>query len=60
MDALATGGIDFNDVNRVLEEEGIAKFSSSLEKLLAVLAQKRRTLAGASRSGADVRRQPEP
>jgi transaldolase len=54
MNALESGGIDFADVNHVLEEEGIGKFVTSLDRLIAVLAQKRRTLAGASRSRADA------
>jgi transaldolase len=45
MNALETGGIDFADVNRTLEEEGIAKFSRSFVKLLGVAGEKRRTLA---------------
>ncbi|MEO5814089.1 MAG: transaldolase [Gemmatimonadaceae bacterium] len=44
MRALASGGIDFADVNRTLEEEGIGKFTKSLEKLLAVIADKRQLL----------------
>lgn len=59
MTALEAGGIDFGDVNRVLEEEGIAKFATSMDKLLAVLARKRRTLAGAARPSVDDRRQLE-
>lgn len=46
MEALASGGIDFVDVNRVLEEEGIQKFTVSLDKLLGVIRRKRSTLAG--------------
>jgi transaldolase len=46
MEALATGGIDFADVNRVLEEEGIEKFTVSFAKLLGVIREKRSTLAG--------------
>ena len=41
MDTLAAGGIDFSDVNRTLERDGIDKFASSLDKLLGVIAQKR-------------------
>jgi len=44
MAALAAGGIDFVDVNRTLEKEGIDKFTSSLDKLLDAIAQKRRAL----------------
>lgn len=51
MDALATGGIDFADVNRTLEEEGIQNFARSFDKLLAAIAQKRRKLSrGAEKS----------
>jgi transaldolase len=48
MDALAKGGIDFADVNRVLEEEGIEKFEVSSDRLLGVIRGKRGTLAMAS------------
>ncbi|HJP84385.1 MAG TPA: transaldolase [Gemmatimonadaceae bacterium] len=41
MSALATGGIDFADVNRTLEDEGIAKFTRSLKNILAVISSKR-------------------
>jgi hypothetical protein len=44
MDALAAAGIDFDDVNRTLEREGIEKFVKSYESLLGVIAQKRRAL----------------
>jgi transaldolase len=45
MAALANGGIDFSDVNRTLEEEGIGKFTKSFDKLLRVIGDKRRALA---------------
>jgi transaldolase / glucose-6-phosphate isomerase len=46
---LAAGGVDFDDVTRVLEEEGIEKFAKSFDALLAVIGKKRRTLtAGAA------------
>lgn len=45
MDALAAAGIDFDDVNRTLEREGIEKFVKSYDSLLGVIAQKRRALA---------------
>jgi transaldolase/glucose-6-phosphate isomerase len=48
MTGLETGGIDFVDVNRTLEDEGIAKFAQSFEKLLSVLATKRTAMAAAS------------
>ncbi|MGH7501345.1 MAG: transaldolase [Longimicrobiales bacterium] len=44
MTALATGGIDFSDVNRTLEEEAIAKFRHSFDKLLGAIAEKRNAL----------------
>jgi transaldolase len=45
MDALAGAGIDFDDVNRTLEREGIEKFVKSYDSLLGVIAEKRRALA---------------
>jgi transaldolase len=45
MDALAAAGIDFDDVNRTLEREGIEKFVKSYDSLLGVIAEKRRALA---------------
>jgi transaldolase len=42
--ALADGGIDFANVNRVLEEAGIQKFITSLDSLLDTIARKRRAL----------------
>ena len=45
MEALAKGGIDYADVNRTLEAEGIDKFAKSFEKLMSVIASKRKTLA---------------
>ncbi len=44
MSALGSGGIDFADVNRVLEEEGIAKFTKSLDRILSVIGDKRKIL----------------
>jgi transaldolase len=43
MKALAGGGIDFADVNHTLEDEGIRKFTASLENVLRALAGKRAT-----------------
>jgi transaldolase len=43
MDRLADGGIDFREVNVTLEEEGIAKFVTSLDRLLSAIAEKRDT-----------------
>ena len=45
MDALSAAGIDFEDVNRTLEREGIDKFVKSYDSLLGVIAEKRRALA---------------
>jgi transaldolase/glucose-6-phosphate isomerase len=42
---LATAGVSFDEVTRVLEEEGIEKFAKSFESLLAVISTKRRALA---------------
>jgi transaldolase/glucose-6-phosphate isomerase len=47
---LAAAGVDFDDVTRVLEDEGIEKFAKSYESLLAVIAKKRRTLAAQTAS----------
>jgi transaldolase len=41
MAALAKRGIDFADVNRSLENEGIQKFNTSLGNILGALARKR-------------------
>lgn len=46
MDALAAGGIDFHDVNRVLEDEGIEKFARSFDRLLAEIAERRLASGG--------------
>lgn len=47
MERLATT-IDFDDVTRVLEKEGIEKFAHSFETLLGVIAAKRKALAAAT------------
>src|SRR6266513_2250350 len=49
--------IDFGDVTRVLEQEGIEKFAQSFEKLLGVIAAKRKALAAAAppRHSAELR-----
>src|SRR5881628_3656918 len=47
MERLATA-IDFDDVTRVLEQEGIEKFAHSFETLLGVIAAKRKALAAAA------------
>jgi transaldolase/glucose-6-phosphate isomerase len=41
MEALAAGGIDFRNVNRTLEDEGIEKFARSFEQLLAAIGEVR-------------------
>lgn len=41
IEALINGGIDLEDVNRTLEDEGIKKFAVSFEKVLGVIAAKR-------------------
>jgi transaldolase len=56
MRTLAAGGIDFGDVNRTLEEEGVEKFSRSLEKLLGVIRGKRGSLANGERGSARAAR----
>jgi transaldolase len=38
MEAIASVGVDIDDVTRVLEAEGVASFSKSFDELLAVLA----------------------
>jgi transaldolase/glucose-6-phosphate isomerase len=44
MDRLAAGGVDFADVTRVLEDDGIEKFAKSFETLLGVIGNKRKAL----------------
>src|SRR5882724_9716250 len=45
MERLAAGGVDFADVTRALEDDGIEKFAQSFEALLGVIASKRKALA---------------
>jgi len=45
MKRLAAGGVDFSDVTRTLEDDGIEKFAKSFEALLGVIAHKRETLS---------------
>jgi transaldolase / glucose-6-phosphate isomerase len=45
MDRLAAGGIDFADVTRALEDDGVEKFAKSFETLLGVIRTKRKALA---------------
>ena len=51
MARLEAGGVEFGDVARALEEEGVAKFSESFEALLRVIGKKRETLATAPSRG---------
>jgi transaldolase/glucose-6-phosphate isomerase len=44
MDRLDAGGVDLDDVTRVLEDEGIDKFTKSFEALLEVIRTKRQAL----------------
>jgi transaldolase len=45
MDAVAESGIDFRDVNRTLEQEGIEKFVKSLDELVRIIAEKRQAVS---------------
>jgi len=57
MHDLRAAAIDFGDVARVLEAEGIEKFAHSFETLLGVIAAKRKTLVAAAppRHSAELR-----
>jgi transaldolase/glucose-6-phosphate isomerase len=44
MERLAAGGVDFADVTRALEDDGIEKFAKSFETLLGVIGSKRKAL----------------
>lgn len=44
LERLAAGGVDFADVARALEDDGIEKFAKSFEALLAVIGEKRKAL----------------
>jgi transaldolase len=46
-DQLAEAGVDYDDVVRVLEEEGVQKFDDSFAELLEGIAAKRVELAAA-------------
>jgi transaldolase len=48
LDALALGGVDFDNVSQVLEAHGLAAFAQSLDTLLQTIANKRRAPAQAS------------
>ena len=41
IDALSNAGIDFGDVTRALEAEGIEKLKTSVDTVLGVIAAKR-------------------
>jgi transaldolase len=47
LDKLAEAGVDYDDVTRVLEEEGVQKFSDSFKELLDGVAKKRDALVAA-------------
>jgi transaldolase len=44
---LEDAGIDYDDVTRVLEEEGVQKFADSFKELLEGVAKKREALVAA-------------
>jgi transaldolase len=44
---LAAAGVDYDDVTRVLEDEGVQKFADSFEELLEGIAAKRGELVSA-------------
>ncbi len=46
-DELAAAGVDYDDVTRVLEEEGVQKFADSFDELLEGVAAKRAQLVAA-------------
>jgi transaldolase len=54
---LEARGIDFVDVNRTLEEEGIVKFAVALDQLLAVIAEKRKAARPRRQAGRSKVRQ---
>jgi transaldolase len=45
IDALAEGGIDLDDVNRTLEDEGIDRFTKSFNRLIRLIGDKRKAFA---------------
>jgi transaldolase len=47
LDKLKEAGVDYDDVVRVLEEEGVQKFSDSFKELLDGVAEKREALVAA-------------
>jgi transaldolase len=46
---LESAGIDFVDVNRALEDQGLEKFTTALEHLLAVISRRRKRRSARSR-----------
>jgi transaldolase len=42
---LAEAGVDYDDVTRTLEREGVEKFAASFDELMQALDAKRRSLA---------------
>jgi transaldolase len=51
MERLARAGVDFDDVTRVLEAEGIEKFAKSYTALLGTIAKKREALRKGAAAG---------
>ncbi len=51
MERLARVGVDFDDVTRVLETEGIEKFAKSYATLLATIGKKRQALKKGAADG---------
>jgi transaldolase/glucose-6-phosphate isomerase len=45
MRRLGAGGVDLDDITRVLEDDGIDKFAKSYDGLIGVIASKRKSLA---------------
>jgi len=46
IDGLATAGVDFADVARTLEDEGVASFAKSFDELIQALTDKANSLTG--------------
>jgi transaldolase len=46
LDGLAAQGVDFDDVGRTLEDEGVAAFSKSFDELIQALTDKANALTG--------------
>jgi len=44
LDRLAQAGVDYDDLTRALEDEGVQKFADSFEELLSAITTKRREL----------------